>query len=140
MTDPKTPPAGGAAPTPAPAGAPGAQKSPLDVLEDILNESKGAGGAGADPAAAKAAAEAQVAADAAKAEAEAMAQVQADMEKQRVEDQQQLQQQISNLSSIKDTPAYQARVAQDEEKKRQDAATASAGEGFDIVQLGHTKV
>lgn len=136
MTDPTTVPA---APVPAPKSD--AQKSPLDVLEEILNESKGSsGGPAVDPAAAKAAAEAQAAAEAAKAEAEAMAKVQADMERQRLEDQQKLKEQITDLKTIKDTPAYQARVAQDEEKKQEAAATAVAGAGYEIVQLDHTKV
>jgi hypothetical protein len=139
MTDPNVPPppADPVADSATPAAPAAGKKSPLDVLEDILNESKGADGeAGKDPAAAAA----ELAADAAKAEAEALAKVQADTEQQRLIDEAKLKEQIAGLGTLKDTPAYQARVSQDAEKQADAAQAAAAGQGYDIVQLDHTKV
>lgn len=108
------------------------QKSPLDLLEDILNESKNAGGA-ADPAAAAAAEAEAIAAQ----QAEKISQMQA---QNKVADEQAIEQGIAELSSIKDTPAYQARIQQEAATVQAHDQQADAQRGFEIKQLSHKKI
>ncbi len=107
------------------------QQNPLDVLEDILNDAKKKSGGG-DPDEAKKKAEEE--------EAQKLAEVEAAEQQQRAKDAQALKQQIAGLSAIKETPQYQARLEQDAEKQEQQQQDQADGEGFEIRQLGHTKI
>lgn len=101
------------------------KQDPLAVLEDLLNTTQN------DAAKAKAA-EAQAAAQNAQ-----IAQLGAEHQAQ---DQQALQQQIAELAAIKDTPEYQARVQQDTAQTQANQQQSTAQQGYEIKQLGHTKI
>ncbi|HYD34660.1 MAG TPA: hypothetical protein VD999_01190 [Vitreimonas sp.] len=129
---------------PTAAGQPGGmpQKSPLEILEEILGDAKNKAGAGA-PAAESAQSAGAVAADPAATsadEAAKLAEIQARIEQQKIVDQQLLTQQLADLKQIEQTPEYQAKVSQEHAKEEADAAKVAATDGFEIVQLGHKKV
>lgn len=121
---------------PAQAGAP--QKSPLDMLEDILADAqkKDQAKKGETEAAAKAEAEAKAAAEKAAQEAA----LEAEKLRQQQEDELQLKQKQEELKTIVETPQYQARVDQQQAEEQKHAAEDAAGAGFQITQLGHTKI
>jgi hypothetical protein len=108
------------------------QKSPLDVLEEILGNAPGETGAQPDPAA-------QAAATAAAEEAEKQ-RLAAEIARQREADQQALQTKLGELANISQTPAYQARVQQDEQKKQEAAQKQADNDGYEIHQLTKMKI
>lgn len=132
----------------APAAAnssPAPTKSPLDILEEILNDpSKKA----VQPAAAAATgapppnpgepvpAESALPPIPQPSEAEILAQQQAQL----IKDQAELITEQANLQTIVDTPAYQARVQQAAATAEESQRQALAGQGFEIKQLDHTKI
>lgn len=137
VSEPATP-----APAPAPAqptasgGAP--QKNPLDVLEQLLSEIDG-GKPGSTPVPEKTGPTPdEIAA--------------AELEKRRIEfeekqaaqkiiDQQKIEEQRQILTQEMSTGvANVARAQQDEEKKVQEEEKASADEGYEILQIDHTKI
>ncbi len=127
MTDPaQTPvlPQDSAATAPAvpPADAPAGQ-SPLDVLDQILND-----------------AQTKAATQQSAQEEEEKKKLEEAVEQQKQEDQAKLQEQIAELQTVKESPEYQAKVQQDQHAVVQAEEHAQEMEGMDIVQLGHTKV
>jgi hypothetical protein len=102
---------------------PTATKSPLDVLDQILNE-----------------AQAKVAQSAeAKAQEEERI-LREESERRKREDAQKLQQQIVDLQTIKQSPQYQARIEQEEEVKVTEEKKAEELEGNEILQLKRTSI
>lgn len=123
-----------------PASAPSGQKSPLDILEEILKESDaqktGVAGAGSDSASGQAAAgdEPQP------SDEELQAQIQQQQEAQRLADEAALKQQIEELKTINQTPQYQAAQAQDQAEADERQHEADELVGLEIRQLEHTKI
>lgn len=109
-------------------------KNPLDVLEEILKDAKSKGGAGNAPSGPSAEELA------AQEEARQLAEAEQVMSEKKKDDEEKLKLQIQELQTITDTPENQARVEQIEEKKQQEANQKVADEGFEIEQLGHSKV
>lgn len=152
MTDPQVPtptgvtPAPTVPPVPAPstdATTPAApSKSPLEILEEMLQASRTQGPAaldtnaldGGQPAASPAAPAA------AEEPQPTQADTQAAMDAHAIVDQEQIQQQLAQMQEIKNTPEYQARIAQDSAKATEEASKNAQGDGFQIKQLGHTKL
>ncbi|MBP7842836.1 hypothetical protein KA017_02430 [Candidatus Woesebacteria bacterium] len=120
----------------APGGAP--QKNPLDVLEQLLSEIDG-GKPGSTPVPEKTGPTPEEIAA-------------AELEKRRIEfeekqaaqkiiDQQKIEEQRQILTQEMSTGvANVARAQQDEEKKVQEEEKASADEGYEILQIDHTKI
>lgn len=135
--DPNTA-AGGVAPTTPTASDPAAppQKSPLDILEEILQQKGGVG----EPADAASAAPAAPVVDPAAEEAAKLAEIKALEQQSQAEDQAALAAKQAELASAKQTPAYQARVKQDQATKQQSDSQNAAHEGYQIKQLQHTKI
>lgn len=119
------------APTPAPSGD---DKNPLDVLEGILKDAKAKGQGGTKPSGPT---EEEIAAQ---KEAEELAKAQSVMAQKQVEDQQQILEQMDQLQAIKGAPENLAREEQIAEQKQEDDATEQAQDGFNIVQVGHSKI
>lgn len=109
-------------------------KNPLDVLEEILKDAKAKGGAGNAPSGPS---PEELAAE---EEARQLAEAQQVMAEKQNEDQQQIVQQIQELQTITQTPENQARLGQINDKKKKEESQKAAGEGFEIEQLGHSKV
>ncbi len=105
------------------------QKNPLDVLEELLKDS---GSAGADPKA--------VAKQTEEDKARQMEELQQKIAQQAAIDEQKIAEQQKLLESLKETPQYQARVQQEEQKVQDKSQEDSAGKGFEITQLDHDKV
>lgn len=113
-------------------------QSPLDVLEQILNDQKAAAQMPAVPGSEVGAPQAPPPTT---QPPQPTAQEVAELEAQRhLEDQAELQEKISELHQITDTPAYQARVQQDATAQAETTATEASQAGFEIVQLDHTKI
>jgi hypothetical protein len=110
------------APTPTAAPAPG-QTSPLDVLDQILND-----------------AQSKAAAQETAKEEEEKQKLQAEVERQKQEDQAKLQQQITELKTVTQSPEYQAKVDQDKQAAVQAEEHAQQMDGMEIIQLDHKKV
>lgn len=111
-------------------------KNPLDVLEDLLNEnSKGGSGSG-DP---KKPAE-KTDEELAKELEQRRKEYEQKHQEQTAVDEQKLVEQRQAILSIKDTKEYHARVQQESEKQVESEKKAQAADGFEITQLGHTKV
>jgi len=104
-------------------------KSPLDILEEILQESD-----------AEAAAEQAQAAQAEAEKAAKLAELERQAEEQRARDAAMLHQQLADLKTIEETPENQARVQQNEARQRAADEAKAQAEGFGIFQLGHMKV
>jgi hypothetical protein len=137
MTDPSALPVAPAVPTqsiptPAPVATPPAaapktpktgssQQSPLDVLDQILNE--------AQSKAAKGEEEKQKEEERKRLEEAA---------RQREEDQKRIEQQLAELQTVKQSPQYQALVEQQQEVIGEKEEKAKELEGMEIVQIGHT--
>lgn len=105
------------------------KKDPLDVLEDILADAKKVAG---DANQAKKDAEAE--------EQRKEAEMKAQMEQHAAQDAATLVIQQQELSQIAQTPEIQERIRQDQEKKQEEQAEKVAAQGYDIKQLGHTKL
>lgn len=110
-----------------------AQKSPLDVLEEILQQ-KG------QPAAVPSAPQVDPAQQQAELEAAQMAEVHAMEAQKQAQDQAELAARQTELQQAKQTPAYQARVEQQSTEKQQSDAQTQAHAGYEITQLQHTKI
>jgi hypothetical protein len=110
-----------------------AQKSPLDILEEILQQKDGAGGT-AEPVVA------QPAVDPAAQEAAQLAEIKALEQQHLVQDQAELAVRQAELATATQSTAYQARVQQDQASQQESKAHATASEGYDIQQLQHTKI
>lgn len=108
-------------------------QNPLDVLEEILNDAKNKGQK-SDP---NAPTPEQIAAQ---KEVEELKKAEALMQERQQEDVQKMVEQIGELDSIKQTPEYQARVEQIEEKKQEEVSQQQAQDGYEIEQLQHTKI
>lgn len=110
-------------------------KNPLDVLEELLKDSGGSGSGGSQPA--------QDPQNGELSEEE-LAQKRAEFELKQQEQQevdaQKLAQQQELLKTLKDTPQYQARVHQEEEKEQEKEAEEQAGDGYEVTQLKHDKI
>ena len=121
-----------------------AQKSPLDILEEILKEadSQDAAKAGSTPSAAAPASPdpAVTPEQTAEADAAVQAQIAQQQEAQRQQDQIALQQQIEALKTISDTPQFQA--AQEQHQEEQDVRDSEdvGRVGNEIRQLEHIKI
>lgn len=109
----------------------GVSKSPLDVLEEILGDAKGA----AQAAQAQNSAQEQE-----KLELEQQAALEAEREQQRAEDAEKLREQMQALQEIHSMPQEQARSEQNQAVEDKKDSEEAANEGFEIVQLGHTKL
>jgi len=114
------------------------QKSSLDLLEQLLNESKAETQPDQPPAVGLG--EATPVRPAAPTQAPSLEQIHQMEAEQEAEDQVALQAKLNELQQIEQTPAYLARVQQEQTAEQQKAATESAQDGFEIVQLDHTKI
>lgn len=109
------------------------QKNPLDVLEELLQKTKAKQGSEDPEAAAQVQKEAE--------EKAALEQQRLAEEQRQVElDAQQIAVQRASLETLKETPQYQARQAQEAEAAQHKVQTLNAQDGFQIEQLKHTKV
>ncbi|MFZ5376279.1 MAG: hypothetical protein ACOZAN_01255 [Patescibacteria group bacterium] len=117
--------------TPMPGDAKDAQQDPLAALESILQDAKKnqTGGSAANQAAQAAAEEAEKLAEIAQLE-----------EEKRLEDQQHLEEKLQELHRVAETPEYQVRIQQDEQKKVEQKEKIDTADKLQIHQLGHTKV
>lgn len=128
----------------------GQQQDPLAVLENILNEAKEQKGSGQAPDLVGASKSAQSKSN--QPSAEELAKLEAEKkQKEEAERQRQAQLEAERLrlieeqkrkleQELKQTPQYQARVQQEAEKAEEEKQHASAGEGYEIKQLKHTKI
>lgn len=128
VSDPGAQAGAGAAPGP----------SPLDILEQILNESKqGDKGGGATPSDAPA----QPAPSPVPVETPPAPQVDPEeLARREAEEAAKLEAQRQELATIKDTPQYHAKVEQEEAQKVASQSAAQSGQGYEIVQLSHKKI
>ncbi|NCN06847.1 MAG: hypothetical protein GW946_03330 [Candidatus Pacebacteria bacterium] len=122
-----------------PTAAPAADdKNPLDILEELLKDS---GGGGAAAGGSKPAAQPSKPGELTEEE---LAQKRAEFEEikaeQNIEDAEQLVKQKELLKTLTQTPAYQARVQQEEEKVVEIKTAEEASAGFEITQLDHDKI
>ena len=125
MTDPVVP-VSPSAPVPQPAKpkAGGKQgESPLDVLDQILNEAQD-----------------KMEDDTKKKEEEEVKKMEAEREQQKIKDQLQVQQQIEELKTVTESPEYHARVEQHDTEVQAQSQRAEEMAGTEIRQLGHMKV
>ncbi len=135
-----------AAPTPSPVDPTAAQapagKSPLEMLEEMLQATQAQQPA-ATPAPTQTAAAPAPQAGATPPVAEpqldpaVIAQAQADSNAQ---DQVDLKAKLEELKTISQTPEYQARVAQNQAAVNEEAQQQSAIQGYEIHQLDHKKI
>jgi hypothetical protein len=100
---------------------PTSTQSPLDILDQILNE-----------------AQAKSADSAAEKSKEEERKMQEELERQKQEDKEKLEQQIIELESIKQSPQYQARIEQDQEIKDESEKKKEELQGNQIFQLKRT--
>lgn len=128
------------------------QQDPLAVLENILNEAKqqDKSDSGKAPDLVKASKNATAKSD--KSSPEELAKLEAEKKQKEEEERQRqaqleaerlrlIEQQKQKLEKeLKQTPQYQARVQQEAEKAEEKKQHASAGEGYEIRQLKHTKI
>lgn len=104
--------------------APGAKRNPLDILEDILDNAE----------AKKEETEAQAAQDRQAAE------LKAKEEEIRQQDLAKIEEERAKMSDIGSTPEEQARQSQQQEKTTASQQKQDDQQGYEIVQLGHTKI
>jgi hypothetical protein len=100
------------------------QKSPLDILEDILDN-------------AEAQKEDQ---EALKVAQQQEAELKAREEEARQRDLAQLEQERAKMTELEHSPQAQARATQMQTKTEETLQKASDSQGFEIRQLGHTKI
>jgi hypothetical protein len=112
--------------TPAPAApktvAPATQ-SPLDILDQILND-----------------AQAKAEDVAKQKEAEEEAKVKAEQERQRLLDQEKIKQQLTDLQSMAYSPQNKARLEQEATLKTEQQHQSDELDGMQIYQVGHAKI
>lgn len=100
------------------------KKNPLDILEDILDN-----------------AQAQKEDNEAKeAEAKVLAEIKAKEEVARKEDLAHLEEERAKMIVIESSPEAQARLSQMKEKSDQKQEKKDSSQGFEIRQMGHTKI
>jgi hypothetical protein len=131
-------------------------KSPLDILEGLLNEAKnknsGSGDSSTDSGVDTSVLD-EILGDDEKSEVSSEDQVKLEAQKQAEEaerqkliaqqaivDQEKLIAQQAAMEEIKSTPQYQARIEQNEEQKNQQAQKDASQSGYEIVQLDHKKI
>ncbi len=111
-------------------------KNPLDVLEELLKDSGSGSGSGSSGGAAPA--------KEGELTEEELAQKRLEFEQkkadQAVVDTADIEKQKALLETITQTPAYQARVQQEEAAVEQTVKNEEAAVGFDIKQLEHDKI
>lgn len=115
-------------------------KNPLDVLEELLKDKSGGAGSGDDK---KENEEDEKAKEEKAAEAELEQKRQEYEQKQKeqaVIDEQKLVEHKQAIVGIRDSKEYKAKVDQEAEKKIEIEKKTVASDGFEIDQLGHTKV
>lgn len=120
-------------------------KNPLDVLEELLNQSGGGAGSAAgkknSPSPEEVAKEKEAAEKKLADELEAK---RLEFEQQQAEqtavDKLKMAEQREEIIKIKDSDEYKARVQQDSDKKTSEDNKVIAGDGFEIDQLDHKKV
>jgi hypothetical protein len=100
-----------------------AQQSPLDVLDQILNEAKE-----------KSAEEQSV------QEEEEKKKIAEELERQKQEDQQKIVEELQHIEGLKYSPQEQARAQQMQEQAQDQDQKKHELEGMEIRQLGHTKI
>lgn len=98
-----------------------ASNSPLDVLDQILND-----------------AQVKSAKETEEKEAAAAQKLQEDLARQRVEDQAKIQQELQEIQNMKQSPQYQAMVDQKHDVTEEKEEKAKELDGMEIVQLDHT--
>jgi len=103
------------------------KKSPLDILEDVLED-------------AKSASQAKKAAKQAEAEKKQQAELVAMREQKRAEEEVLIQEQLSKMKEISQDPAAQARRNQIKAELAKARDQESSQDGYEIHQLGHKKV
>ena len=122
----------------------GTQKNPLDVLEQLLSEIDGGKGgpkAGGDPAAVPGPTGPTPEEIAAEELEKRRIEFEEKQAAQRIIDEQKIEEQRQVLAEEMDNGAANvARAQQEEEKKLQEEKKHSANEGFEIIQIDHTKV
>lgn len=128
--------------TPADPQAP--QKSPLDILEELLKDSKkgadgGAGDASGSDAASTSSAETPPPATG-EMTPEERAALDAKIAEQAAKDQQVMQQTLQGLESVKTSPQYQAKVEQETKQAEEKQHEDEEHDGHQIRQLGHTTI
>ncbi|GIK83465.1 MAG: hypothetical protein BroJett025_00870 [Patescibacteria group bacterium] len=134
------------APTPTSAAANpsggGTQKNPLDVLEQLLSEIDGGKTGNATPAKPSGPTPEEIAAQKAAEELEQRRiEYEQKQAQQQVIDQEKIDQQRQALvEEMSNGTANVARAQQDEQKKIEQEEKQQAEEGFEIVQLDHTKI
>jgi hypothetical protein len=101
----------------------GTAPNPLDVLDQILNEAQDKAG---EAIAAREKAEAQ--------------KIQEELDRKREADKQKIAQEIANVTAMKQSPQYQARVEQDQKEEKQEEEKAEKLEGMEIVQVAHGQI
>lgn len=120
------------------------QKSPLDILEQLLKDSK-KDEAASDQAASPqtpglAAPGGEESAQPAALTPEQIAELDAKLAAQREIDQQKVEQTLSELNSVKTSPQYQARVQQQQQEDQEKQEEAVEHDGHQIRQVSHTKI
>ncbi|MBU0974308.1 hypothetical protein KKD03_01245 [Patescibacteria group bacterium] len=119
-------------------------KNPLDVLEELLNQSGGGAGTGGGKVTASANEAEKVKEEAEKKLADELVEQRLEFEQQQAEqgvvDEIKLVEQREAITKIKDSEEYKARVQQDTDKKVDEEKKIVATDGFEIDQLDHKKV
>ncbi|MBT3249462.1 MAG: hypothetical protein HN846_01865 [Candidatus Pacebacteria bacterium] len=103
------------------------KKSPLDILEDVLEDAKGASQAK----------KATQQAEESKKKKEDLA---AMGEQKKAEEAILIQEQLDKMKEISQDPAVQARRSQDQAEVNKSQNKESSQDGYEIHQLGHKKV
>lgn len=110
------------------------KKSPLDVLEDILEDSKKAG------AASNAVAQPANDDSAKQQEEQQLAQMQQQQEQQAEIDQAQIQAQLQKIAGLGNSPQVQAAAQQKQAQEVEQQKHEDFMDGNEIIQLGHKKI
>ena len=103
------------------------KKSPLDILEDVLED-------------AKSASTAKKATLQAEEEEQKKEELAVQGEQRKVEEAKLIAEQLVKMKEISQSPAEQARVAQDKAEVDESRDQKSSQAGYEIHQLGHKKV
>jgi len=120
----------------------GNKQNPLDILEQLLEDSKKSGGSAGSSSNGAAPIDQGPTPEelAAQEKAKQLAEFKVLKEEQDVVDQAALDAQRAKMAELKTTEQYQARVEQEEEKVKKQADVADQHKGYEILQLEHKKV
>lgn len=121
------------------AAQPAADANPLEALEQILKDAR-AKAESQQPEAGAAVPPKPPGPMTAEEAQTKQAVLDAKAEENEIRDQAAISQQLADLQSVVNTPAYQARVEQDSAKKQADELKQDQADKFAIHQLGHTKI